>query len=258
MAKKLQLTLAGGLLLLVSCTPAAVVPALPPTVSPLFSRGQGATPTAAAPVSTGVPGLAVATVAPAPPSAEPQPTRTAEMVEVPIYDEGLDPAWSVEHSASMRIDLNAAPSHSGQKAIALTPEADYATLYFTVREQSKQAFPQDRVLGAQFWLYSGDAPLDPADVAVTIVGSNAYPYWLAGDHSVPLDAGREFSETRLYDLGFNRTIPAATWEEVTVWLDDLLYQADARYVTGLYLKTDAGFRRTLYVDQVALLEAPAP
>ena len=47
-----------------------------------------------------------------------------------------------------------------------------------------------------------------------------------------------------------------TWVELVVWLDDLPYDPDYTYVTGLYLKNDKVFQQTVYVDRVALLIAP--
>jgi len=115
------------------------------------------------------------------------------------------------------------------------------------------------VLGVSFWLNSGDAPVRPDDLAVTVVGSDAFPFWIAGDDSVAINnpaANEElptFSETRLSFLHVDRTLPPQTWIKIEVWLDELLYDPDYTYVTGFYVKNDASFFQTVYIDDVALL-----
>ena len=105
----------------------------------------------------------------------------------------------------------------------------------------------------------GDRPVANDDFAVTVVGSDAYSHWVAGDTSVQI-VGRDvtpeeplFSETRLYYLGVSRDIPANTWVEVTLWLDEREVDPDYRYVTGIYIKNSMYYQSTYYVDRVSLL-----
>jgi hypothetical protein len=96
-----------------------------------------------------------------------------------------------------------------------------------------------------------------------VLGSNSYTYWLANDTSVPTDTtvtveAPLFSETRLYDLHINRAIPPGTWVQVVVWLDDLIYDPEYTYVTGMYIKNNKGFLNTFYIDQVNLLMKRQP
>lgn len=193
--------------------------------------------------------------------------QAAVYPEVVIYDDQLHPSWSIEQSAKSAINLAATDlnfqsldlqqeHNSGATAIAVTPQADYGTLFFTVRPESGAVYQRQSVLGVSFWLNSGSSGIGPADLAVAVVGSNAFPYWTPDDQSVFPDKKGAFSETRLYFLKINRTIPPHTWLNLVVWLNDLQYDPVYQYVTGFYLKNDVGFRGTYYLDQVALLMAP--
>ena len=193
--------------------------------------------------------------------------QAAVYPEVVIYDDQLNASWSVEQSAKSAINLAATDLNfqsldlqqehsSGATTIAVTPQADYGTLFFTVRPESGAVYQRQSVLGVSFWLNSGNTGIGPDDLAIAVVGSNAVPYWTPDDQSVFPDKKGAFSETRLYFLKINRTIPPNTWLNLVVWLNDLQYDPVYQYVTGFYLKHDAGFRSTYYLDQVALLMAP--
>lgn len=203
----------------------------------------------------------------------PEPSNPVAQAQAPvyptvvIYDDQLNANWSVEQSAKITIDLAAQELNfqsldaqqtlsSGAATIAVSPQADYGTLFFTVRPESGASYARQNVLGVSFWLNSGSAGIGPADLAIAVVGSNTLPYWAPDDHSVFPDNKGKFSETRLYFLKINRTIPPHTWLNLIVWLNDLQYDPVYQYVTGFYLKSDAGFRSTYYLDQVSLLLAP--
>jgi hypothetical protein len=78
---------------------------------------------------------------------------------------------------------------------------------------------------------------------VTVLGSNSYTYWVEDDISVKSIYEPVFSETRLYYLGVNRTIPPNTWVKVELWLDERIYDPDYRYVTGFYIKNEASLNK---------------
>ena len=126
---------------------------------------------------------------------------------------------------------------------------------FGVREDSTEAFPNSQVISLSFWLAS-DELITLDDLSVTLFGSNDFPYWVAGDESVYIDGEFPFSETRLYFLGLNHSIPAKTWVEVVVILRDLIYDPDYEYLTGFYLKNDAGYLNTIYLDDIRLMMLP--
>lgn len=237
-----------------------------PTIAPLF-RTQAALSTAT-------------------PSPEPTPTMTIaltmsspvtvttdssglplDLPEVLIYDDELNANWSVEHSVTTQSNLwdtthwfqqfhPQLEINSGATAIAVSPQADYGTIFFTVRPESTMSYKRSEVLGVSFWLNSGSDLLAKDDLAVAVIGSNEFPYWTQEDTSVfPANTG-SFSETRLYYLQVNRAIPAHTWVNVIVWLDKLVYDPTYEYVTGFYIKNDIGFRNSYYIDRVALIMAP--
>lgn len=172
-----------------------------------------------------------------------------------IYTDTLAAGWSVAESWGVQLDLtNTTFVQSGDRAIAVTPAEDYGSLFFAVTPGSPHAYPYERTLGARFWLNAGAEPLHLDQLAVTVLGSNAYPHWEEDDDSVEIEEGETFfSETRLYYLELNRVIPAETWTEIVIWLDDLPFDPDYTYVTGLCVKSEAGLRQTFYVDDVGLI-----
>lgn len=182
-----------------------------------------------------------------------------------IYNDELNAGWTMEHSTNTTFNpwdtthwfqTLRQETTSGASAIAVSPQADYGTLFFAVRPDSDTVYKRTEVLGVSFWLNSGSDGIATADLAVTVLGSNKVPYWEADDRSVFGDNPGAFSETRLYYLDINRTIPPNTWINIVVWLNKLQFDPPYTYVTGFYVKNDLDFRSTYYLDQVALLVMP--
>jgi hypothetical protein len=177
-----------------------------------------------------------------------------KIVDEPIFDDSLNADWTTDQSSGVQsafTDLKHA--YTGNVGIEVTPQEDFGTLFFTVEKGAKETYGLDRVLGVSVWINSGDQPLNPNDLSITVVGSNDYTYWVPGDKSVATDSTHFFSESRLYYLGVKNTVPPNTWVEAVVRLDKLPYEPDYKYVTGIYIKNDEWFRRTFYIDQVHLL-----
>ena len=126
-------------------------------------------------------------------------------------------------------------------------------MYFVVRQNADAVYYQDQVFGINFWLNSGDQVLLPDDLAITILGSNDYPYYVEDDQSAYIEGEFPFSETRLYFLGFNSSIPPDTWVEVMIVPDELIYDPVYTYITGFYLKNDEGFYNTFYIDDIRII-----
>jgi hypothetical protein len=251
-------------------TPTSVGNALPgakPTVALLFRAPTTVVATPAlgpdqAPTRTLRPTAQALTT----PTALPNLLRPA-YPEMLIYDDEINANWSVDQSKDTEVNLwdntlwfqRFEPTQertSGATTIAVAPQADFGKLFFTVRPESTEVYERQKMLGVSFWLNSGSNGIATDELAVAMAGSNELPYWSATDRSVFGDEAGDFSETRLYFLKVNRTIPPNTWIKLVVWLDDLEFDPPYRYVTGFYLKNDIGFRNTYYVDQVALLLAP--
>lgn len=239
-----------------------------PTVAPLF---LAQTPSAATPTPTVDQSLMIER----PPTPQPSNRTTTATVqhaaptypEVVIYDDHLNTNWSIEQSTKTEVNLaetnlrfqpldTQQERSSGAATIAVSPQADYGTIFFTVRPESGASYKRQAVLGVSLWLNSGSAGIATDALAIAVLGSNAFPYWTPDDQSVFPDKSGSFSETRLYFLKINRTIPPNTWLNLVVWLNDLQYDPVYEYVTGFYLKNDADFHSTYYLDQVALLMAP--
>jgi len=236
--------------LLAGCRAASPTPTggEPPTVSAIFSANQRTEqPTATrAPTATRRP-----TRTPDPSAAAPQRSQITERV---IYDETLDQDWSTDASWGVKVDLaDHSRAYSGTVAAAVTPLEDYGAFFLTLKADAKTSFPITDVVGVSLWLSGGDGYLMPDDLAVTVLGSNDYTYWVKGDTSVQASDPRPFSETRLRYLGITHSLAPGTWAEADVQLDQLAYDPDYRYVTGVYVKSDKDFRQTYYIDRVALL-----
>jgi hypothetical protein len=199
------------------------------------------------------------------PTLAPAPTRTpgagtltisgVATREETVYADAPAQGWSLEFSQGMSYTQGASLVHGGRVAIAVTPTMDFGALLLALRADTGLSYQYKNVLGVSFWLNGGKNVINPEDLAVTVLGSNAYPYFKADDTSVQLGDNTYFSETRLYYLGINRPIPAETWVEVTLLLKNLPYDPSYTYITALYIKNDEGVRNTFYVDDVRLLVA---
>ncbi len=226
-----------------------------PTVNPIFAqRPVSAEPTPGAVFSETLSSTQILHNLLA---AEPTPLATRpvqKVVDEPVFDDSLNPDWSTADTIGMQTFFtDTKHAYAGSAGISVTPQQDFGKLFFTVKQDAKGSYGLDRVLGVSVWINSGDQPLDPGDLSITVVGSNDYTYWRPDDTSVMTDTTHFFSESRLYYLGVKNTVPPNTWVEAVVRLDKLPYEPDYKYVTGIYIKNDEWFRRTFYVDQVHLL-----
>jgi hypothetical protein len=236
-------------------------PAVPTPTLASFFRDPPTSATSLVPASPGqVPVSPTTPAALTPGPTAPAPTRIIDQITtLSVYDDALNSDWNAEHSDKTEYNLASKEYvHNGKAAIAVTPTNDFGRLFLTVRKDARKTYPRERVLGFSFWLNGGPNTIATSDLAVTVIGSNQYSYWVADDTSVKVDTPITvdtplFSETRLYFLHINRSIPPNTWVEIVVWLDDLQFDPDYTYVTGLYIKNDKGFLDTYYVDDIQIL-----
>jgi hypothetical protein len=255
-SRKLILFILGAVFVLTGCSlmpapaPAGSATQPVPTVSTLFTNER---PTMV-PISQSSVQLPVGSV-------REQPQVEATQIR-PIFTDQLDANWSLEQSSGVSYQFSDRYADTGRVALEVTPTRAWGQLFFTVSAGAQVAYRRDEVWGLSFRLYGGDGFIATEDLAVTVIGSNAYPYWVSNDTSVKLE-GRDtsaqttlFSETRLYDLGLNRDIPPHTWVEIIVEIDALIYDPKYTYLTGFYIKNDDSFQRTFYVDNVRLLVVP--
>lgn len=248
------------LLLLPACTPSQPPVALAnlptPTINPLFGESGVSADNAGTGLfleQTAPTFVPTTTRTPAPtPTITPTPSPVPYIM-VDIYDDELNPSWTLDNSQGMEFGPRSAPHYTGRYALSASPQYDYGKLFFAVRPEATESYSRKEVAAVAFWLHSGDDYLPLSALAVTVVGSNSQPYWVEDDKSVTNTVRPVFSETRLYFLDYNDAIPPRTWTEVTVWLDDLIYDPDYEFVTGVYIKNDEGFLQTFYVDNLRLI-----
>jgi hypothetical protein len=250
---------ASGVILLgcASEQPGAAEQEAVPTTSPIF---QGSPmPALATAVTSGARPPAAAVTPLVRQQSRSTPTQTPQSeevrtVEVVVYDDELHGDWSLDRSQGVQYDpRSTAYVHDGGYSLSVTPTSDYGTLLFSVREGASTQYLRDRLLEVRLWLNSGAQEVANDAFAITVIGSNAQPHWVPDDRSVMLGERSFFSESRLYYLGVNRAIPPETWVDLTIKMDELPYEPDYRYVTGVYLKADAGVRNTIHLDRLTLL-----
>jgi hypothetical protein len=254
------LSMLGVVFILAGCSlPSTSAPAEPsghtvPTVAAMFTNERPTMPPLITPSSQD-------SVRPPVAQGSQQPQAAAPRIW-PIFTDRLDVNWSLEKSNGVRYRLSERYAEPRRAALEVTPTVPWGQLFFTVPADAQVSYRRDQVLGVGFRLYGGDGFIATNDLAVAVVGSNAYPYWVPNDTSVKLE-GRNtsdqdalFSETRLYYLGLNRDIPPHTWVEIFVELDAITYDALYTYVTGFYIKNDENFKETFYVDNVHLVMVP--
>ncbi len=193
------------------------------------------------------------------PSTEAPLTSTSTLipeVRFTIFNESLNNNWSLEKSYGMEYDPNSQiAAYQGRRSLELRPTEGYGKFSFTVKEGSEEVFLRDEVLALSFWVYSEEDFIDNQDLLVRVKGSNEYAYWVDDDNSVELtDPSRPlFPSTRLIYLGIQDTVPVGTWVNVEVWLDDLLFEPEYEYITGITIINDEDYDRTFYIDNVQLI-----
>jgi hypothetical protein len=185
-----------------------------------------------------------------------------KLIVVPVYNDALSAGWSLTNSVQTTINVKDQEYvDQGRFAIKAQPQLTTSILYFTLDKTVTKYLLRNKVQALRFYLSGGDYALDKDSMTVAVIGSNAYPYWVKNDTSVKID-GRVtndqpvFSETRLYYLGINKSIPPKTYVKVTLWLNDRIYDPPYTYVTGFYIKTDKTAAPTFFIDNVSLLLQP--
>ena len=251
-------------------TEVAMEPQATPTIASFFLAREGIEAIVAPPVgnSEGIPtvsSLFSARETPTPasrPSSPPLPTLTPRqspleqtgVFTATVFDDALNDNWDIVEQAGATIDINSDDRvFHGRRSIAYTPDSAFSTLFFVVNPTATTVYPLQQVLGISLWLNGGDDYIELDQLAIAVIGSNEYTYWVADDNSVDFPQGEAFSETRLYFLGLNRSIPPETWVEIYLPLDALIYDPEYSNVVGFYLKNDADFTNTVYVDTVSLV-----
>jgi hypothetical protein len=245
-----------------------------PTTHELFNKGSGkVTDSAGDSTETLVPTLAnyfsepkrpTETLTPTViPTFSPTPTvstemiTTTEVITVSIFDDALDKNWIAVPNGKLLIDLEANdPVRSGNRSIGVISGESFSSVNFLVSKNTTKKYLRDRVVGFRFWLNSGDGSILISDLAVTILGSNDYPYWVEDDDSVTNTFSPVFSETRLYYLGVNRTIPPKTWVKINVPIHELIFDPDYNYLVGFYIKNDEGVTSEYFLDDIELVTLP--
>jgi hypothetical protein len=239
-----------------------------PTVANVFSPYYTMTPKPTRTPTVDLSGFATPTIdaglvvseTPAETAATAAPEPTGDIYQyITIYEDELAKNWTLRTNPGLEVEMSDTTHvHSGKYSIAITPKADFRMFYLIVSPTTKEKYSRDEVVGVKFWLNGGANEIKTSDLAVAVLGSNDFAFWMADDKSVfKAIPGGTFSETRLYDLQFNKSIPPNTWVEVYVNVDKLVFDPPYQYITGFYIKNDAGFKQTYYIDDVSLFTVPA-
>jgi hypothetical protein len=248
-------------LILSGCVPRAAEPAVynypTPTVSPNFNNRQNSTG------AREVSGLFSGSQQPTPPvsaeisqpaTARPAAAAVEKVSHLPVYMDEVHPSWIIQRTKGSEINaFSRELVYEGASSLEYSPGEGASLLYFVVKENSAEAYPLEKVVGLTFWLNSGAEGLNNDELAVTVLGSNDYPYWVPNDRSVTSHLDPVFSETRLYYLGVDRPIPPNSWAKVELWMDERIYDPDYTFVTGFYIKVAESLRHTIYLDDIQLV-----
>lgn len=194
------------------------------------------------------------------PTGEPAPSATSRPVITSstfmtrtIFGDELNEHWSLQNSQWVTITHETEWVYDGTESLSFVPYEDFASLFFTVRQNKDVEYPRPLVYGVRFWLSGGDDYIELDDLAVTVVGSNQFSHWAPNDYSVRSSIEPVFSETHLEFLNLNQDIPPHEWVPVVLILNDLLYDPPYEYVTGFYIKNARGVLHPFYVDDVELI-----
>ena len=182
------------------------------------------------------------------------------IVPVTVYDEGLDPNWSVDNGWGLVTIDQSDRAISGKSAMLVTGQSANAALFFSVKQNTLRPYPRRDYIGLRFWVYPSDKPIAPDDLSIAVVGSNKIPYWSKEDQSVPQQDVAYSGETPLAYLGISQPLQPGAWAEIDVFFNHLQYTPPTRYLTGFYLRGTALAKRLFYIDNVQLLALndPAP
>jgi hypothetical protein len=196
--------------------------------------------------------IVVETPAPTPTWIEVKATRPPAQL-VPLYNDWVKPGWQILSSDSLlKVDPRAkGNAHLGNFSISVQPSLYEGKVYIVSAPENDAYYLRKDVLGVSLYLYSGSAELNLNDLALTVIGSDAFSYYRADDLTVL--SRDNYEETTLNFLGFNNSIPPRTWVEVEIWLDEMLYEPDYHFVTGLYIVPRKSLTHTIYIDDVNLI-----
>jgi hypothetical protein len=195
------------------------------------------------------------------PTSTPHPTPTFAEVkvtqlpvqQVTIYSDWIKPGWQIfSPDEAVKIDTRARGSViQGSYAIAVTPSRNGGSVYIVSGPSNGDFYLRRSVYGFSLQLFSGSQGLELNDLAFSAIGSDGYSYYREDDLTVLSRA--DYEETTLNYLGFNNSIPPRTWVEVVIWLDEMLYDPDYHFVTGLYITPRKGMSHTFVIDDINLL-----
>ncbi|MEM7118008.1 MAG: polysaccharide deacetylase family protein [Chloroflexota bacterium] len=207
------------------------------------------------------------------------PKPTERLQKQPVFYDKLEANWHFAAADDVMLDLaSTTQTYTGDQAVGIRFANAKESVSIQVAPSTMEEYRRDQVFGLGFWLYSGSDEIAPDDFSITVLGSNALPYWSADDNSLANQIISTFSETRLYGLDFERPLPANTWIRVEIVLDDLqfdpLYETqpvasdddddeavddttiidpDFEFVTGFVLKAENDVEQTIYIDEVEIL-----
>lgn len=248
---------------LAGCVPGQIgpspTPRPAPTIAPFFSGARPTVPVVTIP--SPVPGAQQSSDPPLSDAAALQATAQRDVsdrvvTEVTIFDEQLDPNWSLDDSWGIQLNPRS-PSFAGSGRVSLEaiPLEPFAGVLMTNSPLSTEMYPRADVLGVRFSVSGGARYLQPDSLIVKVVGSNRYPYFVEDDRSVWLDDSpnaQVFAEVGLDWLGLRRDLEPGEWADVELWLEgyDL---ADYTYVTAINVMNAPSYMHRFYIDNVRLV-----
>ncbi|MDJ0752690.1 MAG: hypothetical protein QNJ45_04175 [Ardenticatenaceae bacterium] len=219
----------------------------PPTVAVIFST------------ITPLPTITPRPTTPPPPTLTPTPTPQLETVV--IYDDELAPGWSIDNSQFTFVEPQTTEFiYDGEAALKVSPRIEASSsFYVTLDAAAENLYRKEDIVKLSFYLNPGPEVILPDDLAVTLQGSNEFPFWVEGDNSVQIAGNiNPFSETLLVFLDINRTIPEDTWVLIELYPDEREFDPEYEFFTGFYIKNSLGFLQPYYIDRIELTTIVRP
>jgi hypothetical protein len=184
----------------------------------------------------------------------PKSTQSEVTYQV-VYTEDVNPNWGVISGSDEEINLRSqAESLEGFLSIAFTPTKAYSNITFVVDDDTRFVYPISKILGVRFWINPEDYDLNPSILSFKIEGSNQNTYFENNRVSSNFEDPNP-SETTLDVLGYTEPIPAKSWTELVILLENLEAIPDYTNLIGFSFINNSGFLQTIYLDKVELILA---
>lgn len=172
-----------------------------------------------------------------------------------VFNERLNLNWALKNSIGTTYAVdNSHTAYQDGLTLAVSPQADFGSLQFTLREDAGVEIQRNRVVGIRFWVYGHDDVIEPGSLHVQVQGNSENSYWT--EEETPTSDTSHF-------IDVDTAVPPRTWVKVEFYINSELLDDNMTYLTGFSIHNNEGFLQTYFIDGVQLLllrqsDVPAP